>query len=240
MLPSVKGAKPPSKNFFFLAIKRWIQLFKFIPTYPEAFKLCVGWILWNTGYSNFNSVIGLLFREVSGLGVGDRLYTVYTFSAVLIASLGSLTWMFVFPKLKFKIKSYAYVFLTLNTFCIFWGCLGISKNVTIGYKYVPEFWIEQALFMATSSALRSSNRVMYASMLPRGREAQFFGLELTLDLATGWINPLVQSVIQNRTHNLRFPMLPNLFLLLIAMGFYVWCDVDKGIKDAEKVYEDGG
>lgn len=70
-------------------------------------------------------------------------------------------------------------------------------------QYVPEFWIEQTLFCMTSSALRSANRVIYASMLPRGREAHFFGLELTLDLATGWINPLVQSVIQNKTHNLR-------------------------------------
>jgi MFS-type transporter involved in bile tolerance (Atg22 family) len=183
-------------------------------------------------------VISLLFREVSGLGAGDRLYTVYTFTAVLIASCGSLAWMFAFPRLKWNIKSYAYVFLAINTFCIFWGCLGISNNVNIGYKHVPEFWIEQALFSATSSALRSANRVMYSSMLPRGREAQFFGLELTLDLATGWINPLVQSVIQNRTHNLRYPMLPNLFLLVIAIGFYGWFDLDKGVEDALKNFDE--
>ncbi|KAF2475882.1 uncharacterized protein BDR25DRAFT_253497 [Lindgomyces ingoldianus] len=237
-LPSVRGPKLPSKNLPVLAVKRWFELFKSIPKYPEAFKLCVGWILWNTGYSNFNSVIGLLFREVSGLGVGDRLYTVYTFTAVLTASIGSLTWMFVFPRLDFKIKHYAYVFLIINIFCIFWGTLGISNNVKIGYKYVPEFWIEQTLFSMTSSALRSANRVMYASMLPRGREAHFFGLELTLDLATGWINPLVQSVIQDRTHNLRYPMLPNLFLLIIAAGFYVWFDLDKGIKDSLKSFND--
>jgi MFS-type transporter involved in bile tolerance (Atg22 family) len=79
---------------------------------------------------------------------------------------------------------------------------------------------------------------MYASMLPRGREAHFFGLELTLDLATGWVNPLVQSVIQNRTHNLRYPMLPNFFLLVIALCFYVWCDLEKGIKDSLKEFDE--
>lgn len=238
LLPSVKGSKPPTKNYGSLAVKRWVQLLKSIPKYPEAFKLCVGWVLWNTGYSNFNSVIGLLFREVSGLGTGDRLYTVYTFMAVTTASIGSLTWMFVFPRTNFKIKHWALCFLSINIFCIFWGCLGISKNVKIGYKYVPEFWIEQTLFCMTSSALRSANRVMYASMLPRGREAHFFGLELTLDLATGWINPLVQSVIQNRTHNLRYPMLPNFFLLVAALGFYIWCDLEKGIKDSLKEFDE--
>ncbi|EAT77917.2 hypothetical protein SNOG_14725 [Parastagonospora nodorum SN15] len=215
-----------------------IELLKSIPKYPEAFKLCVGWVLWNTGYSNFNSVIGLLFREVSGLGTGDRLYTVYTFMAVTTASIGSLTWMFVFPRTNIKIKTWAYCFLAINIFCIFWGCLGIGKNVKIGYKYVPEFWIEQTLFCMTSSALRSANRVMYASMLPRGREAHFFGLELTLDLATGWVNPLVQSVIQDKTHNLRYPMLPNFFLLVAALGFYIWCDLEKGVKDSLKEFDD--
>jgi MFS-type transporter involved in bile tolerance (Atg22 family) len=158
--------------------------------------------------------------------------------AVTTASIGSLTWMFVFPRTNIKIKSWAYAFLSINIFCIFWGCLGIGKNVKIGYKYIPEFWIEQTLFCMTSSALRSANRVMYSSMLPRGREAHFFGLELTLDLATGWINPLVQSVIQNKTHNLRYPMLPNFFLLVVALGFYIWCDLEKGIKDSLQEFDE--
>lgn len=87
--------------------------------------------------------------------------------------------------------------------------------------------------MSTSSALRSYNRAFYASLVPKGSEAQFFGLEVTLDLATGWINPLVQGVIQNRTHNLRWPMLPNLFLMVIAAGLYGWVDVERGIEDAK-------
>ena len=75
-------------------------------------------------------------------------------------------------------------------------------------------------------------------MLPIGREAQFFGLEITLDLATGWINPLVQGAIQNRTHNLRFPMIPNVALMCVALGFYIWTDLEKGIADA-RVAEGG-
>lgn len=111
---------------------------------------------------------------MTGLGTGDGLYTVYTFMTVAVASIGSLTWMFIFPALKWKIKNYAYVFLSVNLFCVFWGCLGISNNVSIGYKNTAEFWVELAVFSSTSSALRSLNRAMYSSMLLRGREAHFF------------------------------------------------------------------
>lgn len=186
-----------------------------------------------SGYANMLSVMGLLFLEVSGLSSGDKVYTVYTFTNVIWACLGSLSWMFLFPYLNLPIKRWAYIFLTVNILCVLWGTIGISNNVSIGYKNVVEFWVEQALFMSTSSALRSLNRVLYASMLPRGAEAQFFGLEITLDLAVGWINPLVQGVIQDRTHNLRFPMLPNLFLMIIGLGLYWWVDVEKGQEDAK-------
>lgn len=172
-----------------------------------------------------------------GLGTGDRLYTVYSFMNIIVASLGSLTWMFVFPRLKWRIKSYAYFFLAIHVLCAFWGTIGIAK-IPVGFKHTAEFWFELAISAPATSALRSCNRVMYASMLPRGKEAHFTGLELTLDLAVGWINPLVMSVIQDRTHNLRFPMLPALFLFLVAIGFYVWFDIDKGIAESLKPFDE--
>lgn len=141
--------------------------------------------------------------------------------------------MFGFRHAKLHIKSWAYIFLGVNILCVFWGCLGIGANVPIGYKRQAEFWVADFLFMSTSSALRSLNRVLYASLIPRGSEAAFFGLEITLDLATGWINPLVQGIIQNNTHNLRFPMIPNLLLMLISLGLYIWTDIDQGMLDAE-------
>ncbi|KAI9706624.1 MAG: hypothetical protein M1836_003633 [Candelina mexicana] len=232
-IPSVKGKTRPPTNLLFLSARRFVSLLKSIRKYPEAFKLCIGWILWNTAYSNFNSVMALLFRETLGLGSGDKEYTVWTFTALIFACCGSISWMFAFPYIKINIKTWAYTFLTINLLCLLWGCIGISKHVTIGYKHRPEFYIEQFLFLSTSSALRSLNRVLYASMLPVGREAQFFGLEITLDLATGWINPLVQGTIQNRTHNLRFPMIPNLLLMLLALCFYIWTKVEKGMEDAK-------
>ncbi|MCJ1466651.1 hypothetical protein MMC07_005271 [Pseudocyphellaria aurata] len=234
VIPSVPGKKRNGENLLTLSVIRFISLLKSIRNYPEAFKLCIGWILWNTAYSAHNSILSLLFRETLGLGSSDGEYTTWTFTAILFASMGSLSWMFAFPHVRCKVKTWAYTFFAVNITCIVWGALGINSHVPIGYKHRPEFWIEQVLFLSTSSALRSWNRVVYSSMLPHGREAQFFGLEITLDLATGWISPLVQGVIQDRTHNLRFPMIPNSLLMLIALGFYVWVDIEKGIADALK------
>jgi MFS-type transporter involved in bile tolerance (Atg22 family) len=91
--------------------------------------------------------------------------------------------------------------------------------------------------MSTGSALRALNRTLYASIIPVGSEALFFGLDITLDLATSWINPLVQAVIQDRTGNLRFPMIPNAVAVAVGIVFYACIDVPAGIDDAKRPLE---
>ncbi|KAB8077342.1 autophagy-related protein 22-like protein [Aspergillus leporis] len=234
LLPSVPGReRPKGQNLLLLAVKGWIRMIGSARQYPEAFKFCIGWILWNTGYSNFLGLTQSLFLEVTGITRGSGVYQVWSFTNVIFACMGSLSFLFAYPHVRIPIKSWAYIFLSVNFLCVLWGCIGISNDVTIGYKHAAEFWVEQVLFMSTSSALRSYNRTVFSSLIPRGSEAQFFGLEITLDLATGWINPLVQGVIQDRTHNLRFPMIPNVLLIFVAGLLYISVDIPKGIEDAK-------
>ncbi|KAJ5280944.1 hypothetical protein N7478_006316 [Penicillium angulare] len=236
LLPSVRGKEVDStkdKTHLLLAAKNWFRMLKSAPRYSEAFKLCIGWVLWNTGYSNHLALIGSLFIQVTGFSTGSHVYSVWSFTSVIFACMGSLGFMYLYPRLKIPVKAWVYTFLMVNILCVLWGCIGISDDVTIGYKHQAEFWVEQVLFMSTSSALRAYNRAIYSTLIPENSEAQFFGLEITLDLATGWINPLVMGVIQNRTHNLRFPMIPNLLLMIAGLGSYWSVDVSKGIAQAK-------
>ena len=157
-----------------------------------------------------------------------------------VACIGSLSWMYLYPRLTLHIKTWAYGFLFLSIFTIFWGCLGIGEHINVGFKHRAEFWVFEVVYVSSSSAMRSLNRALYSSLLPEGSEAQYFGLEIVLGVATGWIGTLVNATIQNRTGNLRYPMLPNVFLACIALGFYIWVDTDKGMRDAEKLVDEDG
>lgn len=234
IFPATKGkpVPPGTQSLLLHSFKRFFILIKEIQKYPEAFKLCVGWVIWNVSYSNFLSVFALLFRTELGLGSSDKEYTVYSFVTPLASSLGSLAWMYFFGRLSLKMKTWSYIFHFVSVFTIFWGCLGINSHVSIGFKNRPEFWVFEVFYMSTCSAQRSLSRTLYSALLPPGREAQFFGLEIMLGVATGWIGGLVNASIQNRTGNLRFPMIPNAILAAVAVCIYAWVDVEKGMRDA--------
>lgn len=237
-IPNVQAKpRPKGELLIFLSFKRLISLIKDIKKYPNAFIYCISWVIWNVSYSNFLSVFVLLFRSTLGIGSSDAEYTVYTFMSFVVASIGSLMWMFLYPKFKINMKTWGYGFLFVQGFSNLWGTIGISSNSKVGYKNRWEFWLFEVLFNSTGSAMRSLNRTLYSSLLPEGDEAQYFGLEIMLGIATGWIGSLVNASIQDRTSNDRFPFLPNLILVFISGSLYWYCDIEKGMKDVEKLIE---
>lgn len=232
-IPSVKGKKRDS-NVMVLPFKRFFGLLKDIQQYPMAFLYCVSWVIWNVSYSNFMSMFLLLFRSTLGLGSTDSEYTVYTFMSYISASLGSLAWMVLYPRFKFNIKYWGYMFLAFSIFSNFWGCLGIHHATRVGFQHRWEFWIFEVFYAGTSSAMRSLNRCVYSLLLPKGDEAQYFGLEIMLGVATGWIGSLVNAVIQDRTNDDRFPFLPNMFLAIISIVLYFFVDLENGMAAVNK------
>lgn len=238
IFPNVKGKKiSQNSNLVNLAVKRYVELFKGLRSYPEAWKLCIAWVIWDVSYDNFLSIFPLLFRQQLGLTQSANEYTVWSFMTMISAIIGSLTWMVAYPRLPFTMKQWAFFFLAISLFSNFWGSLGINSGVKIGFKHRAEFWVFEVLYTGSSSAFRALNRVWYSSMLPKGSEAQYFGLEITLGVAVGWIGSLVNGAIQNRTGNLRWPMVPNCIVVLMSIALYFWVDPEKGMKDAEKLDE---
>lgn len=234
-IPSVEGKKKPKgQPLVFLTVRRFITLLKDIQKYPNAFLFCVSWVIWNVTFSNFMSVFVLLFRSTLGLGSSDSEYTVYTFMSYICASIGSLTWMALYGKCKFNIKIWGYIFLGISLFTNLWGSLGINSSVKIGFKHRWEFWVFEVFYSSSSSAQRSLNRTIYSALLPEGEEAQYFGLEIMLGIATGWIGSLVNASIQDLTGNDRFPFLPNTILVAISLALYYMTNVEKGMKEVNK------
>lgn len=246
-VPSLKG-KSFEKNLTIKAIllqpfRRLRDILKDLWQYKEAFKYCVAWVLWNIAYTNFLVVFMTLFRSTLGIGSSDAEYSVWQFINLIVACLGPLAWRYIQAKvcsqgdnkknIKF-LKISLYSMMAFGTFTNFWGCLGVNSNSKVGFKHRAEFWVFLIFFVSTSSSIRSLNRVVYSAMLPRGKENQYFGLEIMLGLCVGWSESLIIGVIQDRTGNDRMPFIPNTVLYAVALCVFLFVDVEKGMKQVGK------
>jgi MFS-type transporter involved in bile tolerance (Atg22 family) len=238
LIPPIKNSpKPKGSNLLLLTIRRSWVLFKQIRQYPNAYLLCLAWVIWNLSNSTFMGIFVLLFRSTLGIGNSDAEYTVYTWLSYVLASIGSLSWMYFYPRTKLSMKTWALFFLGFSLFTQFWACLGISENSRVGFKNRWEFWIIDVFYSSSSSALRSLNRVLYSSMLPVGEEAQYFGLEIIMGNLINWGVDFLMAFIQDRANNDRYPFILNVFLVLISIALYIKCDTEQGMLDVEKAPE---
>ncbi|SCU80828.1 LADA_0B09758g1_1 [Lachancea dasiensis] len=250
-VPSLRGrqlvldeTEPLFAQLLKLPFCKLVEIFRDFWEYKEAMKFVVAWVLWNISFSNFLSVNGLMFRSTLGITTSNAEYTVWQLMANILALLGSLVWMLLYNFVGQKtsnsdniklVKKSLFSLLFFGWLANFWGALGASSQIFIGYKHRWEFWLGLILFMGTSSAIRAINRVLYSTMLPKEKENQFFGLEIMLGLLTGWSEPLLVAVISDRTGNSRMPYIPNTFLFTVAVGAYYWCDMETGMRRVGKL-----
>lgn len=235
-IPSVQGNKIP-KNVSLLTLPIWrtIGLIKDIRKYPHALMYCISWVIWNVSNANFMNVYMLLFRSTLGIGSSDIQFSAFTLTSYVLACLGSFLWMYLYPRCKINIKTWGYLFLAFSVFSNFWGCLGIPYLSPVGFKNAPEFWIFIALYSGSSSATRALNRTVYSTLVPVGNEAQYFGLEIILSIATSWLGAFLVAIIQDKSNNDRFPFLLNQGLVIISLLLYSCTDTEKGMLDVNKV-----
>lgn len=80
---------------------------------------------------------------------------------------------------------------------------------------------------------------MFAGLVPRGRESEFFGLYAITDKGSSWLGPLAVAAITDATHEIRHAFVFLLVLLTLPIPIiYFGVDVNQGRLDAEKASQE--
>jgi UMF1 family MFS transporter len=86
-----------------------------------------------------------------------------------------------------------------------------------------------ALVLGGSQAL---SRSLYSQMVPRGREATFFGLYEICDRGTSWLAPLLFTVVVNITGSFRQAILSLIALFVVGLVLLSTADTDRAREEA--------
>ncbi|KAH8878967.1 hypothetical protein GQ53DRAFT_739491 [Thozetella sp. PMI_491] len=102
-----------------------------------------------------------------------------------------------------------------------WGCIGLSETVSFGFKYRWEFYVQSFIYYLSNSIVNSTFRVLFAELVPKGSEIEWFGLQVVLSCATAWVSYVANAPLQNATHQLRFPLVLCLIILIFPVALEI-------------------
>ena len=97
-----------------------------------------------------------------------------------------------------------------------------------------EFWVVALLraFVGGAVGYQGLNRGAYSKMIPRGREAEFFGFWLVAVKGTAWTAPLLFSITNQVTRSMRAATLSHLLFYVPALVVHFFTDFDIAMEEA--------
>jgi UMF1 family MFS transporter len=110
----------------------------------------------------------------------------------------------------------------------------------VAYAYLALRSKGEAVFMGIVLALvlggsQALSRSLYSQMVPRGREATFFGLYEICDRGTSWLAPLLFTLVVNTTGSFRQAILSLMALFLVGLVLLARTDTDQARAEAAAV-----
>ncbi|KAI7818052.1 autophagy-related protein 22-like protein [Gamsiella multidivaricata] len=204
---------------------------------PSAFAFLISWFFLSDGYTSIANV-ALLFAKTS-LQMPQTQLILLSLEVPICALVGTLA----FPKLQrvlgYNQKQMVLLLLIMLVMVPVYGTLGLILSFWPHLSSAKELFAVAAYFGFLIGAVQSFCRSMFADLVPRGRESEFFGLYAITDKGSSWLGPLAVAAITDATHEIRYAFVFLLVLLSLPIPIiYFGVDMNQGRLDAEKASQE--
>jgi UMF1 family MFS transporter len=102
-----------------------------------------------------------------------------------------------------------------------------------GFLYtVPQAWIMAIVIAIVLGGSQALSRSLFSRMIPKGREASFFGIYEVSERGTSWMGPLLFSVVIARTGSYRQALASLIFFFVVGLVILLFTNTDRAIQQA--------
>ncbi|TPX41640.1 hypothetical protein SeMB42_g05486 [Synchytrium endobioticum] len=213
---------PENENYWLFGWKRTINTLSKARDLPSLFYMLAVWFCVSDAMGTLGS-LAILFASKE-LNASQATLALLALEVYVFGVFGAI--FFTFVQKTFKVSTWRMLFaVQCGCFVVpVWGGLGLVPGSPIGLRTLNEFVIISAWYGFMLSAQQSFSRVLYADMVPVGKESEFFALYEVSDKGSSWIGPLISAAATDLTHNNRYAFLFLIPLMLAGQFFMLRVD----------------
>jgi UMF1 family MFS transporter len=191
--------------------------------YRDAFTMMIAFLLYNDG-------IGAVIRLATIVGAERKFGETTMMGAILAVQFVGIPCAFAFGALAGRIGAKRSVFLALAVYAVVTWLAASMETET-------EFWVLALLVGAVQGGAQALSRSLFASMTPRARASEFFGLFGVFEKFAGIIGPALFTVVFASTGDSRLATL-TVFPFFVVGALVLWrVDVGRGRAEARAADE---
>jgi len=164
-----------------------------------------------------------------GVGMDQGDLTMVILAIQFVAFAGALFW----GKLAEWVNAKRSIIISL----IIWaGVVIYAYGGLKGDNRVTEFWILGMFIAVVMGGSQAISRSLFAQMVPKGKEAEFYSFYEISERGTSWIGPFLFGFMNQVFGNLRPAILSLIFFFVAGLIILPFVNTKKAISDA-RAYE---
>ncbi len=200
-------------HYITLGFKRFVDTFKEIRKYKEAFKFLIAYWLYNDGIGTVIKMAVAYGTEI-GIGMNDLII------AILITQFVGIPFTLLFGFITKYIRTKTGIFITLFVYTgvVIWGFF--MKNAW-------EFYILAIVIGTVQGGAQALSRSLFGRLIPVERSAEFFGFFSMSGKFANVIGPLAFAIIAQLTGQGRFS------IIALVMFFIIGGLLLRGVKEPQ-------
>ncbi|MBT3189701.1 MAG: MFS transporter [Anaerolineae bacterium] len=225
-------ALPANQTYIKVGFKQLGKTIKEIKNFPETLRFLVAYFIYNDGIQTVIAVSSTFAAAPllqGGLGLETETLTAVILMIQFVAFGGALLW----GKLAKWMGAKQSVILSLVVWSgvVIYAYFGLYGETRVTQFFILGIFI--ALVMGGSQAI---SRSLFAQMIPKGKEAEYYSFYEISERGTSWIGPLVFGLANQMFGSLRPALLSLIFFFVIGLILLPFVKVDKAIADV-KAYD---
>ncbi|HXT63436.1 MAG TPA: MFS transporter [Pyrinomonadaceae bacterium] len=219
-------ALPAHHNYLTAALGELASTFKELRRLRETCKYLIGYLFYNDGIQTVISVSSVFMGQelfaARGLETPPAFLLGILLTVQFIAFFGALG----FERLARVIGTKRAILVSLI------GWLGVVVYAYTFLHRVSEAWLLAVLIALVLGGSQALSRSLFSQMVPRGREASFFGLYEISERGTSWLGPIVFAEVVAYTGSYRQAILSLIVFFVIGTIILLLTDTRRAIHDS--------
>lgn len=223
-------ALPTGETYVSIGFKQLGKTFREIRNFPETLKYLLAYFLYNDGIQTVIAVSSTFAAAPiirGGLEAPQDTLIAVILMIQFVAFGGALFW----GKLAKWVGAKQSIIVSL----VIWsGVVIFAYGGMQGESRVTEFIILGALIAIVLGGSQAISRSLFAQMIPKGKEAEYYSFYEVSERGTSWTGPLIFGLANQMFGSLRYGILALIFYFIAGLIVLPLVNVNKAKEDVRK------
>ena len=216
------------QTYLSVGFRQLYHTFREANQYPQTLRFLLAYLVYNDGIQTVIAVSAVFAAAPliqGGIGMEQSQLTLVILMIQFVAFGGALAW----GRLAGRVGPKMAIFISL----VIWS--GVVTYAYFGLRsdaLFVEFLILGVFIAIVLGGSQAISRSLFAQMIPKGKEAEFFSIYEVSERGTSWLGPFLFGFVNQAFGSLRPAILSLIFFFVVGLLLLTRVNVRKAIEDA--------